>query len=83
MLNTTSHQLGRKFIKDKDGNTDWQTGTPFDLDQEEALGLRLCSWPGRAQAWTHGCQMAMDFKIVCVWPFGLLDYGSATLRCKI
>ena len=23
------------------------------------------------------------FKIVCVWPFGLLDYGSATLRCKI
>ena len=24
-----------------------------------------------------------DFKIVCVWPFGLLDYSSATLRCKI
>ena len=24
-----------------------------------------------------------DFKIACVWPFGLLDYGSATLRCKI
>ena len=23
------------------------------------------------------------FSIVCVWPFGLLDYGSATLRCKI
>ena len=23
------------------------------------------------------------FYIVCVWPFGLLDYGSATLRCKI
>ena len=23
------------------------------------------------------------FKIACVWPFGLLDYGSATLRCKI
>ena len=23
------------------------------------------------------------FRIVCVWPFGLLDYGSATLRCKI
>ena len=20
---------------------------------------------------------------ICVWPFGLLDYGSATLRCKI
>ena len=24
-----------------------------------------------------------DFHIVYVWPFGLLDYGSATLRCKI
>ena len=23
------------------------------------------------------------FRIVCVLPFGLLDYGSATLRCKI
>ena len=23
------------------------------------------------------------FRIVCVWPFGLLNYGSATLRCKI
>ena len=23
------------------------------------------------------------FRIVCVWPFGLLDFGSATLRCKI
>ena len=24
-----------------------------------------------------------DFLIVCVLPFGLLNYGSATLRCKI
>ena len=32
----------------------------------------------------HGCQMAIArFYIVCVWPFGLLDYGSAMLRCKI
>ena len=23
------------------------------------------------------------FYIVCVWPFGLLDYGSATLRSEI
>ena len=23
------------------------------------------------------------FRSLCVWPFGLLDYGSATLRCKI
>ena len=23
------------------------------------------------------------FRIACVWPFGLLDYGFAALRCKI
>ena len=23
------------------------------------------------------------FRIICVWPFGLLDYGSAMLRCII
>ena len=23
------------------------------------------------------------FRIICVWPYGLLDNGSATLRCKI
>ena len=39
------------------------------------------NWTGGLR---QGCQMAMpDFKIVCIWPFGLLDYGSATLRCKI
>merc|ERR1712024_217633 len=33
----------------------------------------------------HGCHMAIAgfFRIVWDWPFGLLDYGSATLRCKI
>ena len=33
----------------------------------------------------HGCQMAIARfnRIIRVWPFGLLDYGSATLRCKI
>ena len=34
----------------------------------------------------HGCQMAIARildQILCVWPFGLLDYGSAMLRCKI
>ena len=27
---------------------------PFKLDKEEALGLRLCKWPGRAQIVTKG-----------------------------
>ena len=54
-------QLGRKFIKDRDGNTEWQTGTPFDLDLEEALGLRLCSWPGRAQGGNSIEKMWLDF----------------------
>ena len=34
----------------------------------------------------HGCQMAIArflYHIICVWPFGPLDYGSAPLRCKI
>ena len=36
------------------------------------------------QAWLpDGDTDSQIFKIVCVWPFGLLDYGSATLRCKI
>ena len=34
------------------------------------------------QAWLPDsyCQI---LRTVCVWPFGLLDYGSAMLRCKI
>ena len=34
----------------------------------------------------HGCQMAIAgflVLIVCDWPFGLLDSGTATLRCKL
>ena len=35
-----------------------------------------------AQAWLPDGYSRI-FRIACVWPFGLLDYGSATLRCKI
>ena len=34
-----------------------------------------------SQAWLPD-GYSQIFRIVCVWPFGLLDYGSATLRCK-
>ena len=37
---------------------------------------------GATQAWLPDGYSRI-FRIVCVWPFGLLDYGSATLRCKI
>ena len=37
--------------------------------------------PGH-QAWLPDGNSQI-FRIVCVWPSGLLDYGSATLRCKI
>ena len=37
---------------------------------------------GELQAWLPDGYSRI-FRIVCVWPFGLLDYGSATLRCKI
>ena len=36
----------------------------------------------KSQAWLPDGYSRI-FMIVCVWPFGLLDYGSATLRCKI
>ena len=51
--------------------------------------LCLCNVPANSALCTwldHGCQMAgysQIFRIVCVWPFGLLDYGSTTLCCKI
>ena len=34
------------------------------------------------QAWLPDSYSPI-FYFVYVWPFGLLDYGSATLRCKI
>ena len=37
---------------------------------------------GVKQAWWPD-GYSQIFQIVCVRPFGLLDYGSATLRCKI
>ena len=39
-------------------------------------------WDGELQAWLPD-GYSQIFRIICVWPFGLLDYGSATLRCKI
>ena len=40
-------------------------------EEEEAIRDMVARW------------LYPNFKIVCVWPFRLLDYGSATLRCKI
>ena len=37
-------QLGRQYLDPLQ-----PPGKPFDLTVEEALGLRLCSWPGRTQ----------------------------------
>ena len=37
---------------------------------------------GHVKAWLPD-GYSQIFRIVCVWPSGLLDYGSATLRCKI
>ena len=36
---------------------------------------------GNRQAWLPDGYSRI-FRFVCVWPFGLLDFGSATLRCK-
>ena len=45
--------------------------------------LTICDQLKTHGLW-HGCQMAIAKFLDClVWPFGLLDYGSATLRFKI
>ena len=51
-------------------------------EQREELKQESVTNPLRNKPVTsrHGCQMAIAR---CVWPFRLLDYGSATLRCKI
>ena len=45
-------------------------------------GMAIYMFVSNSGAWLPD-GYSMIFKIVCVWPFGLLDYGSATLRCKI
>ena len=51
-------------------------GTP--KADESTDKLRECDSDNMVARW-----LLPDFQIVCVWPFGLLDYGSATLHCKI
>ena len=56
------------------------TADPVNVTQLEPV------WDGNLvdfdQAWLpDGC--IRIFRNVCVWAFGLLDYSSATLRCKI
>ena len=50
-------------------------------DESNVSAFELHS-SGLVQAWLPDGYSQM-FKIVCVWPFGHLDYGSATLCCKI
>jgi folylpolyglutamate synthase len=42
-------QVSRRFMLGPDSDAGSDDGKPFDLEAEEALGLRLCSWPGRTQ----------------------------------
>ena len=51
---------------------------PHTKDGTQAGWLSTVPCPTEVARW-----LLSDFKIVCVWPFGLMDYGSATLRCKI
>ena len=54
----------------------------FGNKPAEGGGSGRCVYIAPFQAWLPD-GYSQIFKIVCVWPFGLLDYGSATLRCKI
>ena len=69
-------------------------GSGFVGEREDALMRRVRCWRadgrlgrnfvllGNSQAWLPDGYSRI-FRIVCVWLFGLLYYGSATLRCKI
>ena len=44
--------------------------------------LKYADRAKRIKAWLPD-GYSQIFRIVCVWPFGLLHYGSATLCCKM
>ena len=53
-----------------------------DQVEERGDSIVVVADNGKNKAWLPDGYSRI-FGIVCVWPFGLLDYGSATLRCKI
>ena len=57
-------------------------GRSFNLDPTALCAGGADDGADTCQAWLPDGYSRI-FRIVCVWPFGLLDYGSATLRCKI
>ena len=54
-----------------------------ELSEGRSLGLWVGSAVVKCGALFPPRLPDSDSQIVCVWPFGLLDFGSATLRCKI
>ena len=54
----------------------------LEFDGKAVLERDAAYLANNLQAWLPDGYSRI-FRIVCVWPFGLLDYGSATLRCKI
>ena len=59
-------------------------GHPINGSWCSALFSSLAHVEG-PEIYIHGCQMAIAqfLESICVWPFGLLDHGPATLRCKM
>ena len=49
---------------------------------QRAVAMLLPANIAKWQAWLSD-DYSRIFRTVCVWPFGLLDYGSFMLRCKI
>ena len=88
---TGSRVLGFKFHRD--GSTGalklddelWvqdKPGLSSHADSPRGAADSISKLLAEAKAWLPD-GYSQIFKIACVWPFGLLDYGSATLRCKI
>ena len=67
-----SNATGEK-VDELEGNVRHVRNVLGAMDEEHAAD---------AKAWLPDGYSRI-FRIVCVWPFGLLDYGSATLHCKI
>ena len=64
----------------REGHFVWTSGRSLTADVAEHWGEGEPN--NDDKAWLPD-GYSQIFYIVCVWPFGLLDYGSATLRCKI
>ena len=62
---------------------EWKVGSEDPSGPVMSDVAAAVAWRGMGMAAMVAQWLESDFSIVCVWPFGLQDYGSTMLRCKI